>query len=72
MINGQKFIALSKYNGRLAKKHSDGEKGIYTVDIDHGDHIVCIELSPIPMQTKDRPIQIFRSVFEVIEGSYCN
>ena len=66
MQPGQHFMAFSKYNGRLSRKYTPGKKGVYTVEFDEGDFVMCKEITGIPTSNgKDRHIQIFRSVFDI-------
>ncbi len=66
MQPGQKFMAVSKYNGRISNKYTPFKNCIYTVRFDEGDFIMCEDITDIPTSSgKDRHVQIFRSVFDI-------
>ena len=62
MMNGQKFIAISRYSGKAAKKFTKGKKGVYTFQSEDNEVITCRERTNNGM-----PVMIFHSVFEVAE-----
>jgi len=60
MEKGQKFIAISRYSGKLAEKFSERNKGVYTFESENCSFILCRERTFNGM-----PVMIFHSVFEV-------
>jgi hypothetical protein len=64
MINGQHFLAISKYSGKVARRFTKSKKGLYTFQREDNEAITCKERT-----NRGMPVMIFHSVFKIVEGT---